>query len=648
MIPLEKIWKSSNLPTLPAVASKLLDLVRNPETVIGDVIQIVKVDPAISAKLVKAANSSYFGLRSEVKTIERAIPLLGTTAATTLALSFALTDDSLRRGPLANHYQQYWKQSIVQAAAAERFSARYTERDPSEFFLAGLLLDIGRLAMLKAIPEEYSQLLDALDVIAEPLAEQETASLGCQHAEVGSQLLQNWKFPPALVNAVAWHESSLDKLAEFEALPEFSLYAASALAGAVGEYLCGPAKGKSLERMRAIAGRWFALNSQQIEQFLEDCNLRIQQTGELLNVDMAGVKNSTDLMLQANEQLVQLALQAQAMNTQNEIQKAELTEANSRLIEHNRQLRAKAIHDPLTKIYNRSYFEEALSCECHRCQREANPLAIVLADVDHFKSINDSHGHPCGDAVLIQIANRLQLSVRASDIVARHGGEEFVILVHQPTEKGLTVLCERLRQCIASEPFRYDDLSLNVTCSLGAAIAIPGRREQNVGQQLIAAADRAMYASKSAGRNRVSMTSLVSEEDRQLHQQVTSHRFSRWLVQRKLLSIEMVSRGVLDLPLQTRRIGEITQESGFLTATQVQQILAVQGDSDDRFGTVAIRLGLLTPEQLVCALAIQHEDPKQLTASVIRLGLMSAEQAMAAYEEFMQSRLGLAVAVLPH
>jgi len=643
MIQPEHIWNSSSLPTLPAVATRLLDLMRCPETVISDVVQIVKVDPAISAKLIKAANSSYFGLRSEVKTIERAVPLLGTTAATTLALSFALTDDALQKGSLSGHYQAYWKQSIVQAAAAERFAAKFTDRDPSEFFLAGLLLDIGRLAMLKTIPQTYGPFLETLGSTAQSLAEQETSAIGCHHAQIGARLLQNWKFPTAIVQAVEYHELPIDELAKLEQEADFLLYSILAFAGTVGEYLCGSAQGQSLQRLRAIAARWFSLDHSQLEHFLSDCNHRIQQSGDLLHVNMAGVESSTELMLQANEQLVQLALQAQAVNTQAELQNAELIKEKTRLEEDNRLLQSKAIHDSLTKLYNRNFFDEALARECHQCQRQAEPLAIIMADIDHFKSVNDTYGHLGGDAILSQVASRMQGSIRNTDIIARHGGEEFVILVHKPTDKGLATLSERLRAAVADAPFVFEGRSLSVTCSLGTAIAIPGRRERNIGHRLITSADQALYAAKSAGRNRVSATSLVSEEDRRLNQQVTSQRYSRWLVQRNLLEIATVSRALLDLPIPIRRVGEIAVEMGFLEPLQVQRILEAQAESDDRFGTIAIRLGMLTADQLVCALAMQHEDPKQLTSSIIRLGLLSPELATAALEEYMQAQFSVAV-----
>ena len=119
MIDLQKIWTSPQLPTLPNVAVRLLELSKNPEAPTGDLIDLIKTDPAIVAKILKAANSSRYGVRSQVKSIEQAVPLLGRTAVSSLALSFSLAQDSIASGPTAEHYRDCWLQSAVEAAAAE-------------------------------------------------------------------------------------------------------------------------------------------------------------------------------------------------------------------------------------------------------------------------------------------------------------------------------------------------------------------------------------------------------------------------------------------------------------------------------------------------------------------------------------------------
>ncbi len=642
MLDPKRIWSSPQLPTLPTVAARLLELVRDPETSIDEVVTVIRSDPAISAKLVKAANGSYFGMRTEIKAIDRAVPLLGTTISTSLALSFVLADDSMKAGSLGAHYRRYWKQSVVQSAAAECLGQRLPGRDANEFFLAGLLLDLGRLAMLKTIPAEYLPVLDRADAEGRPLWEVEVEVLGFSHALIGAKLLENWKLPAGLVRAA---ESKVATLAELQAAKsgdDFALFAGAALAAAVGDHYCAAAKGQSLERMQHIFSELFGAGAD-LPAFLQACEQRIQQTANLFDVDVTDLGNSTDLMVQANEQLLQLTLQEHVSRTQAQMNHEALSDAKNKLEEQNRVLQAQAVHDPLTGLYNRKFFDDSLAREANRCQRQAAPIAAIFVDIDHFKSLNDGYGHAVGDFVLREIAKRFGETVRTSDVVARYGGEEFLILVHQPTEKGVEALANRIREKIANEPFVEVEggRSWNVTCSLGAAIAIPGRRDRNVGERLLAASDQAMYAAKEKGRNRTVVSSLVSAEDRHLHQQVTNHRFSRWLVQHRLLDVTAVSRALLECPVPTSRIGELAEQCGYMTSRQVRQVLQLQEQSDERFGVLAIRQHDLTPGQLVHLLTLQHENPKQLTAAIIRLGLLAPDVVAQSLEEYSREQAAL-------
>ncbi len=207
MVDPKKIWSSSQLPTLPTIAMRLLELARDPETEFKDVIGVVKTDPAITAKILKAANSSFFGFKSPVTSIERAVPLLGTTVVTTLALSFSLVDAAMTSGSLAQHYTAYWKHSIVQAVAAEVLAERVAKGLAGDCFLTGLLLDLGRLAMLKTVPNDYLPVLEEWEEQGGSLKEREAARLGIDHVRVGAQLMREWKLPQQLIAAVTLHHA---------------------------------------------------------------------------------------------------------------------------------------------------------------------------------------------------------------------------------------------------------------------------------------------------------------------------------------------------------------------------------------------------------------------------------------------------------
>jgi len=160
-----------------------------------------------------------------------------------------------------------------------------------------------------------------------------------------------------------------------------------------------------------------------------------------------------------------------------------------------------ALRDPLTKIFNRRHFLERLSIEIAYAKRHSSPVSLVILDIDHFKNVNDQHGHPAGDHVLVKLAEDIGGQLRAEDIFARYGGEEFVILLRGVEPEKAAMLAERLRHRIASLALEHGGKKLAVTISLGVA-ALPGPKVDD-GDTLVRAADQALYKAKNAGRNRV-------------------------------------------------------------------------------------------------------------------------------------------------
>ena len=166
------------------------------------------------------------------------------------------------------------------------------------------------------------------------------------------------------------------------------------------------------------------------------------------------------------------------------------------------ELREVGNHDGLTHLFNRRYIEETLSKEFNRARRYAHPLTVILTDIDHFKQVNDTHGHLAGDEVLRIISRRLQNSLRDTDILGRYGGEEFLIVLPNTGTRGGKVLAERLRHAIESEPVAFGDTHLTIKVSLGITEL---REDSRKYEQLIGEADQALYQSKERGRNQATV-----------------------------------------------------------------------------------------------------------------------------------------------
>ena len=166
-------------------------------------------------------------------------------------------------------------------------------------------------------------------------------------------------------------------------------------------------------------------------------------------------------------------------------------------------MRFKATHDALTSIWNRGVIVDLLGRELARSQRESGCTIVLLGDIDHFKSINDTHGHLVGDEVLKEIARRLLLSIRSYDFVGRYGGEEFLMVLNNCNPQSVQARAEELRKVVNSQPIQTAIGTVQVSMSLGVLLSSDwGVRPV---EELLYEVDAALYAAKAAGRNCVRM-----------------------------------------------------------------------------------------------------------------------------------------------
>ena len=172
------------------------------------------------------------------------------------------------------------------------------------------------------------------------------------------------------------------------------------------------------------------------------------------------------------------------------------------LVDAREQMRYKATHDALTLLWNRGAILAHLNSEFHRAQRELAKISLLLCDVDHFKRINDVHGHPVGDLVLQEIAAKLAGAIRPGDAVGRYGGEEFLVILSDCGAESLRRRGEQLRQAVASVSFGRNLPGLSVSISVGA-MTIDGAASGQTPEVFLSQADAALYRAKLEGRDRL-------------------------------------------------------------------------------------------------------------------------------------------------
>jgi len=231
----------------------------------------------------------------------------------------------------------------------------------------------------------------------------------------------------------------------------------------------------------------------------EQIRRRISGEMERIEYEFQGLrKDGSQLPIEAHGSTLRLGGKLVLISMVRDITKRKLAE--EKVLSLQEMLREQAIRDSLTGLYNRRFLDETLERELLLAQRHGNPVSVIMADLDHFKVVNDQHGHPAGDEVLRVFSEMIALQSRRSDICCRFGGEEFLLVFPGLGKELARERAEQLRRRIEANPVPFGGTRIAVTASFGVAcFPLDGA----TGEELIAAADRALYAAKAAGRNRV-------------------------------------------------------------------------------------------------------------------------------------------------
>jgi diguanylate cyclase (GGDEF)-like protein len=486
----DRLDRCSSLPTLPSVALRILDLCQQDQLDLSQIAAVIGRDPALATKLLRTANSPMFALRREATSIMHAVNLLGVSAVRTMVLSFSLAGSCGTGGRPA--LASYWRRSMLSALAAREIArtSRPPDGDPvnaEEAFLASLLQDIGMLALSRALGKEYDNLLESAGPGHDKLIEAERSQLHADHAEIGAWLLRRWKVPERLAQVVG--ASHVPDQADSDSAALTGIVAISGRFADLWADDCAAAA----TRLHEAISRWpgAAIDTAAISGYLVAQGPQLAPMFDV-RLDAAAM---AEILEQAQE--VQVALSMRAA-----IEVQSIHETLARLESRTAALLAEAQRDPLTGVANRGYTDSYLQEVFPAAVETSRRIGIIFADVDRFKSINDTHGHAAGDAVLRSVAGELTRCLRAGDFVGRYGGEEFVIILRAESIDEVVTAAERIRKSISQRPHSAGPGNcIPVTISLGCALLDPERHRDPA--ELVADADAALYAAKRNGRDRV-------------------------------------------------------------------------------------------------------------------------------------------------
>lgn len=483
-----KIRSCPNLPSLPSVAIQVLDLAAKADVDIAEIARIISKDPALSTKILRTVNSSFYGRSQHVGTISHALVILGLQSVKTLVLGFSLVTTLRKSKSKGFKHLQYWRRSIYAATAARTIAIKFNIVQQEEAFLAALLQDIGMLVLDQVLVPQYGEICDKANT-HEELTRVESEVLQMTHAEVGGILAEQWKLPPILTVTIA-NSHTADAVAD-PALRRLTQLIQ--LSGWCADVFVNEEPASAIVNVRKFCAVNYKMNDAACDQLLQEIAAKTKEVVSLFEVNIGAAADYEGILKKANEALVELTLQSQMHATE--------------LQQQNQVLKQQATTDALTGLNNRAAFDQALAAQCKLAQQQKKPLTLLLLDVDKFKSVNDRFGHQAGDQVLCALGKLLRSAARAQDFPARYGGEEIALILPGTGRAVGAAIAETIRRAVAAQPIRIPNGSIPITVSIGVATMEQGGK---LGQpaHLFKAADLAVYAAKNGGRNCVKIFAI--------------------------------------------------------------------------------------------------------------------------------------------
>jgi diguanylate cyclase (GGDEF)-like protein len=477
-----------SLPSLPAIALQLLEMAQTEQVDIAEIARIISKDPALASKILKTVNSSFYARSQTISTISHSLVILGLQSVKSLVLGFSLVSTLSQKKAKGFKHIVYWRRSIYSATAARLLAQKLQVVQQEECFLAALLQDIGMLVLDQVIPDQYGEIHEKVTNHQELLGV-EQAALGMNHADVSRIIAEHWKLPPVLSVPMSLHhkpsevtEAALRKLTEVVAL-----------AGRCADVFVDEHAAEAIAHVRKFCHENYKIAEPDCDALMDEICKRTKEVAPLFEISISSSVNYEAILAKANQALVDLTLKTQQQAVSLEHEAVKLKEA--------------ATTDGLTGLANRATLDQFMDKQFAAAVRDQTPLAVLMMDVDQFKSINDKNGHSAGDQVLRMLGRLLKSAARSRDLAARYGGEELVLVMPGTVKATAAAIAESIRRTIAAKPISCEAGSVSVTISIGVASLEPGLPFRDAAQ-LMRAADLAVYAAKQAGRNCVKVFSI--------------------------------------------------------------------------------------------------------------------------------------------
>jgi HD-like signal output (HDOD) protein/GGDEF domain-containing protein len=479
---LESVLHSPKLPSLPAVAIRVIELTSDPSVPLTQLADVIENDQALATKILRTVNSSYYGLRKRCTNIRQAINFLGLNAVKSLALSFSLVESIDDPDDVTFDFVDYWRRGVYSAVAARLIAQSANLTCPDEAFFGALMQDVGMVALYRALGDTYLQIIDMAEGDHRPLHVIEQRTLGFAHPQVGYEIGKRWKIPPLLLAAIQHHHDA-DAATE----PFRSLVRTVELAGHAAAALTLSKPNGALAKFRRLADEWFGLSSTESGDLLAAIGEKAGEMSSLLRVSTGTAPNVQSILERADALLEQHHSQIEAKT-----RAAGLTPDDILLT------------DPITDLGNRQCFNVRLMEAWMEVEANPTPLTVIICEVSAAGvsapgAHSDAVIRAAHDELLARVGERLAEAAGDGVLVCRHGERSFGLVAENMNGPVGAKLMEKIRAEV-EQPIQLD-AERRVTPALRAGVAWhdPRRPEEIASMRdLLAAAETALQMAKAS------------------------------------------------------------------------------------------------------------------------------------------------------
>ena len=375
---LTDILNCPSLPSLPAVAARVLELTSDPDVKMAELASQITTDQALSAKVLRTVNSSFYGLRKRCSSIETALIMLGLGPVKALVLGFSLVSAMEGNEEDTFDYNDYWTRGLNTAIAAKIVADTKGYKDDSdECFLAGLLQDFGMIAMYRALNQDYVKVVESVEGKHANLAKAELKAFELQHAAVGATIAEKWKLPSEIAVPINYHERPTACPSEYSKVAR-----CIALGNLIHEVLISENPSDALRTAYARAQTWLDLTESEVDEIILETSNASKEMAKVLEVDVAKTESAEEILARADRKLIE-------MTREHQIESYSINELAMGTLD------PESI-DSLTGVLNRDGFKHAIKqvySAVKPGEVEITVIQISLAGLDEVSELIGAQSH---------------------------------------------------------------------------------------------------------------------------------------------------------------------------------------------------------------------------------------------------------------